>query len=53
MAINKLPPLTALKYFEVVARHQQLQSAADELCVTVSAVSRQIKQLEHFLRKMI
>ncbi len=46
---HRLPPLTALKTFEVVARHQQLKTAANELFVTTSAVSRQIKQLEEFL----
>ena len=41
--------MTALKNFEAVARHQQLKAAAEELFVTPSAVSRQIKQLEDYL----
>jgi LysR family glycine cleavage system transcriptional activator len=47
--LRKLPPLNALKYFEVVARKGTFHGAADELCVSVSAVSHQIKQLEAFL----
>lgn len=41
-----LPSLNALRVFEVAARHQSLIRAAEELCVTQGAVSRQIKQLE-------
>ncbi|KDM92518.1 LysR family transcriptional regulator [Photobacterium galatheae] len=44
-----LPSLNALRFFEAAARHQSLVKAADELCVTQSAVSRQIKQLESVL----
>jgi LysR family glycine cleavage system transcriptional activator len=47
--VRKLPPLNALKYFEVVARKGSFHGAADELCVSVSAVSHQIKQLEAHL----
>lgn len=36
----------ALKVFETVARHMSFTSAAQELHVTQSAVSRQVKQLE-------
>lgn len=45
----KLPPLNTLRFFEAVARHQSLIKASEELCVTQSAVSRQIKQLEDTL----
>lgn len=45
----KLPPLNALRVFETAARHQSFKSAADELCVTQGAVSRQILNLEEFL----
>lgn len=38
--------LNALRVFDVVARHQSIKLAADELCLTPSAVSQQIKALE-------
>lgn len=40
------PPLGALRVFEAVARHGNFSRAADELCVTQSAVSHQIRTLE-------
>lgn len=43
-------PLNALRAFEVAARHCQLRAAAEELGVSHSAVSRQIKQLESLLQ---
>jgi LysR family glycine cleavage system transcriptional activator len=47
----KLPPLNALRVFEVTARHSSFTRAADELCVTPGAVSRQIRALEDYLGK--
>lgn len=44
----RLPPLNALKCFEAAARHQSFSKAADELRVTQSAVSHQIRQLEQW-----
>jgi LysR family glycine cleavage system transcriptional activator len=44
-----LPPLNALRAFEAAARHGTLARAADELCVTPSAVGHQIKSLEAWL----
>lgn len=45
----RLPPLNALRTFEVAARHGSFTLAAQELAVTPGAVSRQIKALEdHF-----
>jgi len=43
---RRLPPLTALRAFEAVARHLSMAKAAEELHVTPAAVSQQIKQLE-------
>lgn len=44
-----LPPLSYLAAFEAAARHESFTSAAAELCVTQSAVSRQIRLLEETL----
>lgn len=44
-----LPPLNALRAFEAVARSQSFTKAAEELLVTQSAVSRQVKNLEDIL----
>jgi len=44
-----LPPLNALRAFEVAARHLSFTKAADELSVTPAAVSHQIKALEELL----
>ncbi len=45
----KLPPLNLFRTFEAAARHSSFRYAAEELCVTPSAVSQQIRQLEDFL----
>ena len=39
-------PLTALRTFEVAARRLSFKEAADELCVSATTVSNQIRQLE-------
>ncbi len=44
-----LPSLDALRTFEAVARHRSFTLAAGELCLTQSAVSRQIGALEEAL----
>ncbi|AZN71641.1 LysR family transcriptional regulator [Georhizobium profundi] len=55
--MDPLPPLNALRAFEAVSRHMSFTRAADELGMTQSAVSYQIKLLEDrvgkplFLRK--
>jgi LysR family glycine cleavage system transcriptional activator len=51
---RRLPPLNALRAFEVVARHSTFRAAASELHVTAAAVSQQIKALEdHLGRKLL
>ena len=44
-----LPPIAGLLAFEAAARHASISRAADELHLTQSAVSRQIRQLEQQL----
>lgn len=44
--MRKLPPLSALRAFEAAARHGHFGKAADELCVTHSAISHQVRSLE-------
>lgn len=46
MERRSLPPLSALRAFEAFARRGRMTLAADELCVTHGAVSRQIRSLE-------
>lgn len=43
------PPLNALRAFEAIARHKSFQKAAEELSVTTSAVSHQLRNLEDFM----
>src|SRR5579864_3481323 len=46
--IRRQPPLNALQTFEMVARHRSFARAADHLCLTQGAVSRQIQALEDY-----
>lgn len=46
---HSLPPLDAFKAFEAAARHLSFTKAANELGVNKSAISYQIKKLEHAL----
>ncbi len=46
----RLPPLNSLKAFEAAARLMSFQKAAEELFVTPSALSYQIRQLEEHLQ---
>jgi len=47
--MRRLPPLNALKMFEASARNLSFSGASEELFVTPSAVSHQVKTLENFL----
>lgn len=47
--VYRLPPLTALRAFEAAARHLSFKRAAEELAVTPTAVSHQIRGLEEAL----
>jgi LysR family glycine cleavage system transcriptional activator len=47
--MNQLPPLNPLRSFEAAGRLKSVRKAAEELCVTAGAVSRQIQSLETHL----
>lgn len=49
MSPQHIPPIQCLLTFETLARLRHAGRAADELCVTPSAVSHRIRQLESFL----
>lgn len=49
MERETLPPLSCLLPFEAAARHGSFTRAAQELSLTQSAISRQIRSLERFL----
>ncbi|MCA0907072.1 LysR family transcriptional regulator [Ruegeria marisrubri] len=44
--INSLPSLALMRSFEAAARHESYTMAAEELGVTQSAISRQVRELE-------
>ena len=46
---TRLPSLRYLRTFQVAGRHLSFKDAADELAVTASAVSHQVRNLEEFL----
>lgn len=46
---RQIPSLNALRAFEAAARHMSFKDAAEELSVSQSAVSHQIKALEESL----
>ncbi|MEJ7688425.1 MAG: LysR substrate-binding domain-containing protein [Variovorax sp.] len=46
MTLQHIPPIQCLLTFEALARLRSVARAADELCVTASAVSHRIRQLE-------
>ncbi|TCW83123.1 LysR family transcriptional regulator [Burkholderia sp. SRS-46] len=47
--LSRLPPLNALRAFEVSARHLNFRAAADEIGVTQGAVAQQVRHLEDVL----
>lgn len=47
--IRRLPPLSALRAFEAAARNGSFKQAAEELAVTPTAISHQIRALEENL----
>ncbi len=46
---RRLPPLNAIVAFESAARNKSFKKAGDELCVTSSAISHQVRFLEDWL----
>lgn len=46
---RRLPPFAAIRAFEAAARHCNLRLAGEELFLSISAVSHQVKSLEQFL----
>ena len=46
---RRLPSLSALRAFEAAARHESAKQAAQELSVTATAISHQIRGLEEAL----
>jgi LysR family transcriptional regulator, glycine cleavage system transcriptional activator len=49
MSTLRIPPIQCLLTFEALARLRSVTQAAEELCVTPSAVSHRVKQLEQIL----
>jgi LysR family glycine cleavage system transcriptional activator len=46
--VRRLPPLGALRAFEAAARHLSFKEAADELGLTPTAISHQVRLLEDY-----
>ncbi|NRB72707.1 MAG: transcriptional regulator GcvA [Xanthomonadales bacterium] len=46
---KRLPPLNALRAFEAAARNKSFKGAAEELFVSHSAISHQVRRLEQYL----
>ena len=49
MAARNNPPLIAARSFEAAARHKSFLKAADELNVTPTAISHQVRRLEEYM----
>jgi len=46
---RRLPPFAALRAFEAAARYGNFKKAAEDLCLSASAISHQVRSLEEFL----
>lgn len=46
---RELPPFAAIRAFEAAARHMSFKVAAEEPCLSPSAISHQVRALEEFL----
>ncbi|MGK2926506.1 MAG: LysR substrate-binding domain-containing protein [Lysobacterales bacterium] len=46
---SRLPSLRSLRVFQVAGRHLSFKLAAEELCLSASAVSHQVRNLEEYL----
>jgi LysR family transcriptional regulator, glycine cleavage system transcriptional activator len=51
--MRKLPPLGELRAFEAAARHMSFKCAAEELGVTPTAISHQIRLLEEYCGRQL
>ncbi|QDL55065.1 LysR substrate-binding domain-containing protein [Rhodoferax aquaticus] len=49
MSPSRIPPIQCLLTFEALARLRSVTQASEELCVTPSAVSHRVKQLEQII----
>lgn len=51
---SRLPPLTLLRAFEAAARHGSMRRGAEEIGISHTVISRQVRDLEHwFGRKLV
>ncbi len=46
---RNLPPFAALRAFEAAARHNSFKMAAEDICLSASAISHQVRSLEEYL----
>ncbi|WP_437890551.1 LysR substrate-binding domain-containing protein [Phytobacter sp. V91] len=53
MKLRRLPPLVAIRAFDAVARNASFKLAAEEIGVTPTAISHQIRQLEETLNQRL
>jgi LysR family glycine cleavage system transcriptional activator len=51
--MKRLPPLNAVRTFEVAARLASFVAAGKELCVSAAAVSQQVRHLEEYFGKKL
>ncbi len=49
MAVNRIPPIQCLLTFKALARLRSVTDTSAELCVTPSAVSHRVRQLEQVI----